>query len=48
VPARLRDGDVIDSDITLTEQRVEEITGHAREVRNSTSFPEAEINLPRT
>jgi hypothetical protein len=32
VLARLRDGYAIESDVTLTEQRVEEIIGHARVV----------------
>ena len=30
---RLRDNDAIDSDVTLTEQTVEEIICHARELR---------------
>ena len=33
VLVRLRDGDAIDSDVKLTEQGVEEIIGHGREVR---------------
>jgi len=33
VLTRLRDGETIDSDVTLTEQGVEEIIGHARVVR---------------
>jgi len=34
VPARLRDGDAVESDVTLTEQRLEQISGYGREVRN--------------
>jgi len=33
VLARLRDGEAIESDVTLTLQRVEEIIGHGCEVR---------------
>jgi len=35
VHTRLRKGDAMESDVTLTEQRVEEIIGHAREVRKA-------------
>jgi len=38
---RLRDGDAIESDVTLTEQRVEEIICHAREVRKFHIFSAA-------
>ena len=39
VLARLRDRDAIESDVTLTEQRVEEIIVHRRLVRNVDILP---------
>ena len=42
---RLRDGDAIEADVTLTEHGVEEIICTPMMSVKSTSFPEAEINL---
>jgi len=44
----LCDGGAFENDVTFSEQGVEEIIGHAREVRKVTSFPEAEINFLRS